>query len=91
LRYVAVIGQFGHCNQDMLNLLLTGQATSNVIDGELQLGDSGLRVRGVARRNPVGYLTHLEALRYCQVTVPAYCTYCVYRIVRIVRTGVLFV
>jgi ubiquitin carboxyl-terminal hydrolase MINDY-3/4 len=64
-----VIGQFGHCNQDMLNLLLTGQATSNVIDGELQLGDSGLRIRGVARRNPVGYLTHLEALRYCQVTV----------------------
>ena len=31
----AVIGQFGHCNQDLLNLLLTGRATSNVMDGQV--------------------------------------------------------
>ena len=62
-----VIGQFGHCNQDLLNLLLTGRATSNVLDGEMALGDSGLKLRGVYQRNAVGYLTQLEALRYCEV------------------------
>ena len=36
-----MIGQFGHCNQDLVNLLLTGRATSNVMDGEVPLGDSG--------------------------------------------------
>jgi hypothetical protein len=62
-----VIGQFGHCNQELINLLLTGRATSNVIDGEMELGDSGLRLRGVYQRSSIGYLTQLEALRYCEV------------------------
>ena len=62
-----MIGQFGHCNQDLLNLLLTGRATSNVMDGEVPLGDSGLVVKGVSSQSRIGYLTHLEALRYCQV------------------------
>ena len=29
-----LIGQFGHCSQELLNLLITGRATSNVFDGE---------------------------------------------------------
>jgi hypothetical protein len=41
-----VIGQFGHCNQDLINLLLTGRATSNVIDGEILLGESNLLIKG---------------------------------------------
>jgi hypothetical protein len=67
--YSVVIGQFGHCNQDLINLLLTGRATSNVFDGEMSLGDGmgDLCVRGVDRTCDIGYLTHLEALRYCQV------------------------
>ena len=62
-----LIGQFGHCGQELVNLLLTGRATSNVFDGAVPMGDGGLTLRGVARRSGVGYLTHLEALRYCQV------------------------
>eukprot|EP01036_Dinobryon_divergens_P031050 gene31050-40388_t len=61
-----LIGQFGHCNQDLINLLLTGRATSNVIDGEIVLGESNLLIKGVTGACSVGYLTHLEALRYCQ-------------------------
>jgi hypothetical protein len=64
---VPVIGQFGHCNQDLVNLLLTGKATSNVMDGEVLLGDSGLSVKGIFNRSSTGYLSHLESLRYCQV------------------------
>ena len=72
--YSIVIGQFGHCNQDLINLLLTGRATSNVFDGEMSLGDGmgDLCVRGVDRTCDIGYLTHLEALRYCQVVFILY-------------------
>ncbi|CAM9439534.1 unnamed protein product [Phaeothamnion confervicola] len=31
------------------------------------MGDTGLTLRGIPARTPVGYLSHLEALRYCQV------------------------
>jgi hypothetical protein len=64
-----VIGQFGHCNQELINLLLTGQAVSNVFDGEMALGEDsgGMKVTGIKKRSAIGYLTHLEALRYCQV------------------------
>lgn len=82
---IVVIGNFGHCAQELMNLLLVGQATSNVFDGEMPLGDSGsgssgggssadseskgdsMMLRGVPNRANVGYLTQLEALRYCQV------------------------
>lgn len=71
-----LIGNFGHCNQELVNLLLTGQASSNVFDGTKPLGDSGLVLRGLKERNEIGYLTHLESMRYCQVgcfyKVPVY-------------------
>ncbi|CAM9138776.1 unnamed protein product, partial [Discosporangium mesarthrocarpum] len=60
-------GQFGHCTQELLNLLLCGCAVSNVFDGSTMLGDSGLVLKGIPSRPPVGYLSHLEALRYLQV------------------------
>ena len=56
--------QFGHCSQELMNLLLTGQAVSNVFDNTMNLG---IVCRGINRRPVVGYLTQLEALRYCQV------------------------
>jgi len=60
-------GQFGHCGQEMLNLILTGQATSQVHDGIRPIADTGLNLRGLTQRPRVGLLTHLEALRYCEV------------------------
>lgn len=60
-------GQFGHCGQEMLNLIITGQASSQVHDGIVDLADTGLQLRGVSSRPRVGLLTRLEALRYCQV------------------------
>jgi hypothetical protein len=59
-------GQFGHCAQELINLLLTGQAVSNVFDNTLS--PSGDMVcRGVQIRPQIGYLSQLEALRYCEV------------------------
>lgn len=60
-------GAFGHCSQELVNLLLTGRATSNVFDGDVPMGDTGLMLHGVAQRPRIGYLTQLEALRYCHV------------------------
>jgi hypothetical protein len=58
--------QFGHCGQELLNLLLVGQAVSNVFDHNLKpSGD--LICRGISSRPVIGYLTQLESLRYCQV------------------------
>jgi len=66
-REASLTAQFGHCTQELLNLLLTGRAVSNAFDGTVPLGDSGLLLRGLERRARVGYLSQLEALRYCQV------------------------
>ena len=58
--------QFGHCSQELMNLMLTGQAVSNVFDNTMNLGES-MVCRGITHRPDIGYLTQLEALRYCQV------------------------
>jgi ubiquitin carboxyl-terminal hydrolase MINDY-3/4 len=62
-----MIVEFGHSSQDLLNLLLCGKAVSNVFDGDMPMGDSGLTLKGVGQQNDIGYLTQLEALRFCQV------------------------
>ena len=63
-----MVGRFGHCSQELVNLMLTGKATSNVFDGQQDLGD-GLLLRGVSAESPlpIGYLSELESLRYITV------------------------
>lgn len=58
--------QFGHCSQELINLLLTGQAVSNVFDN-VMTPSGALTCYGIQRRPAVGYLTQLESLRYCEV------------------------
>jgi len=69
-----LIGRFGHCSQEVVNLMLIGEATSNVFDGSRWLGDdptSGLLVKGVDGDRvgvpPVGYLSELEPMRFLAV------------------------
>jgi len=57
---------FGHCSQELLNLLLTGQAVSNVFDHTLRPSGE-LICRGLQFRPAIGYLTQLEAMRYLEV------------------------
>jgi len=58
--------QFGHSSQELINLLLTGQATTNIFDNTMTLGGS-LQCHGIQSRPKIGYLSQLEALRYCSV------------------------
>lgn len=110
-----LVARFGHCTQELLNLMLTGVASSNVFDGIQvcvggQAGSMGAEVaregrhatppprrpaphhqrldgegafdaagappseatsvnsiRGIAGRPIVGYLSHVEAMRYSRV------------------------
>ena len=58
--------QFGHCAQELINLLLTGQAVSNVFDNTLRpSGD--MICQGIQSQPNIGYLSQLESLRYCEV------------------------
>jgi hypothetical protein len=58
--------QFGHCGQELINLLLSGQAVSNVFDNTL-IPSGELTCRGIQHRPNIGYLSQLESLRYCEV------------------------
>lgn len=66
-----LVGQFGHSSQELVNLLLTGRAVTNVFDGTKVLGDANdptaFRLKGISERNSIGFLTLLEALRYSTV------------------------
>lgn len=68
---VPLIGRFGHCSQEVLNLVLFGRATSNVFDGDQRLGDEKecvMVLSGVPDVPiTVGLLSELEALRYITV------------------------
>ncbi|XP_031560557.1 ubiquitin carboxyl-terminal hydrolase MINDY-3-like isoform X2 [Actinia tenebrosa] len=56
---------FGFGSQTLINLLMTGQAVSNVWNLSKEV--SGLELKGIAKQSQVGFLTLLEAHRYCEV------------------------
>mmetsp|Transcript_5830 Transcript_5830/g.11024 ORF Transcript_5830/g.11024 Transcript_5830/m.11024 type:complete len:626 (+) Transcript_5830:114-1991(+) len=59
--------QFGHSSQELINLFLTGQASSNTFDNVVILGGGSLKCYGIQNQPDIGYLSQLEALRYCSV------------------------
>ncbi|CAJ2629872.1 unnamed protein product [Trifolium pratense] len=61
-----VTAPFGHASQEIVNLLLCGQAVPNVFDGRMDLG-GGMFLKGIARNVEVGFLTLLESLNFCKV------------------------
>ncbi|KAK3043858.1 hypothetical protein RJ639_000557 [Escallonia herrerae] len=61
-----VTAPFGHASQEIVNLLLSGEAVANVFDGKMDLG-GGMFVKGISTTVEVGFLTLLESLNYCKV------------------------
>uniref|UniRef100_H2YTQ3 Ubiquitin carboxyl-terminal hydrolase MINDY n=1 Tax=Ciona savignyi TaxID=51511 RepID=H2YTQ3_CIOSA len=55
----------GHGSQNLINLMICGQAVSNVFDGDRDVG--GLKLRGITNPVSIGFLTLLEQLRYLKV------------------------
>lgn len=52
--------------QEIVNLLLSGQAVANVFDGRMDL-DGGMSLKGIPASVEVGFLTLLESLNFCKV------------------------
>ncbi|KAH8739860.1 UIM domain and EF hand containing protein that also has a conserved domain between [Cryptosporidium ryanae] len=64
-----LIGLYGQCNQELVNLCLTGNSVSNVFDGIKTLDGSSdsFVLKGIQKKSIIGYLTEHEALGYCSV------------------------
>lgn len=67
-----LLGEYTHCSQELVNLLLTGKAVTNVFDGKKVLSDNpaaadAMVLKGVEGEVDIGFLTILEALRYSVV------------------------
>ncbi|KXJ12642.1 ubiquitin carboxyl-terminal hydrolase MINDY-3 homolog [Exaiptasia diaphana] len=56
---------FGYGSQTLINLLMTGKAVSNVWNLSKAVG--GLELKGIPKQSEIGFLTILEAHRYCEV------------------------
>ncbi|CAN4081162.1 unnamed protein product [Withania somnifera] len=63
---------FGHASQEIVNLLLSGEAVANVFDGRMDLG-GGMFVKGISKVVEVGFLTLLESLNFCKVGLHLKC------------------
>ncbi|KAG7594189.1 Ubiquitin interacting motif [Arabidopsis thaliana x Arabidopsis arenosa] len=61
-----VTAPFGHASQEIVNLLLCGEAVPNVFDGRMDLG-GGMFLKGISKNVDVGFLTLLESLNFCKV------------------------
>ncbi|KAL4222611.1 hypothetical protein ACF0H5_018652 [Mactra antiquata] len=65
-----LMGQHGYCTQEMVNLFLSGRASSNVFNDVMEL-DSGegniMILKGIVSRCDVGLLSLFEHYKSCQV------------------------
>mmetsp|Transcript_46393 Transcript_46393/g.99139 ORF Transcript_46393/g.99139 Transcript_46393/m.99139 type:complete len:619 (-) Transcript_46393:217-2073(-) len=64
-----LVGVFGHCSQELVNLCLAGRAVTNVFDGSVTFEDGGdvLTLQGICQRPICGFLSALEPLKLCEV------------------------
>ncbi|XP_022236662.1 probable ubiquitin carboxyl-terminal hydrolase MINDY-4 [Limulus polyphemus] len=65
-----LVGRQGYCTQEMVNLFLIGKAVSNVFNGTVELGKSGLdgtTLHGIPEQSDVGFLSLFEHYQSCEV------------------------
>lgn len=65
-----LIGRHGYCTQEMVNLLIVGQAVSNVFDDDLELNTGGIEktiLHGIKHNSDVGLLSLFEHYNSCKV------------------------
>jgi len=67
-----ILPEFGHSSQELVNLMITGKAVTNIHDGDKALGDPNdpdtFILRGIGPNQEIGFLTTLEPMR---LAVPA--------------------
>ena len=55
-----LMGAHGYCSQEMVHLLLFGEATSNTFDGDKVLEGADFTLKGVQRQSDIGLLSLFE-------------------------------
>ena len=66
---IPLMGAHGYCSQEMVNLLLTGRATSNVFDKDVVLGsgEESTVLKGIHSTSDIGLITLYEHYKSCRV------------------------
>ena len=64
-----IMGAHGYCSQEVVNLMLTGQATSNVFDNNIDLssGEDQTILKGIHKTCDIGLLSLFEHYQSCRV------------------------
>lgn len=64
-----MVGAHGYCTQEMVNLILTGKAVSNVFNDVVELGSGKdiTRLKGLSGRSDIGLMSLYEHYKSCQV------------------------
>ncbi|XP_050436276.1 ubiquitin carboxyl-terminal hydrolase MINDY-3 homolog [Adelges cooleyi] len=57
--------EFGYGSQSLINMMITGQAVSNVFNNVQVV--AGMKLQGIEKQSEIGFMSLLEHLRYCQV------------------------
>ncbi|KAG5878374.1 hypothetical protein JTB14_020612 [Gonioctena quinquepunctata] len=56
---------YGYGSQNLINLMITGRATTYVWDHDQDVG--GLKLKGIEKQSQIGFITIMEYHRYCTV------------------------
>ena len=64
-----IMGAHGYCSQEVVNLMLTGSATSNVFDNDIDLssGEDKTILKGIHKACDIGLLSLFEHYQSCRV------------------------
>lgn len=57
--------EYGYGSQCLINLMTSGRAVAHVWNYDQDI--CGLKLKGINKQSPIGFLTLLEHLRYCEV------------------------
>lgn len=61
-----LINEHGYASQEIINIMLVGEAKSNVHDGDKDLGDNFI-LKGINKQSDIGFLTLFEHYGYFEV------------------------
>ena len=68
-----ILPEFGHCSQELVNLMITGKCVTNIHDGDKALGDPNdpdtFILKGIAPNQEIGFLTTLEPMRLAKLVI----------------------
>ena len=63
---IVLINEYGYASQELINTMLVGRASTNVHDGDKDLGDNFI-LKGIHRQSDIGFLTYFEHFGHFQV------------------------